>query len=691
MKYHDFLYVAGAVMPHDKIKRNDASYNAGFLVSKLYTDQEKAILESGVVKNIPIYDRVIGKKSKRQLDVEARTKAFEALNFRSKLIREAASQRDERLRLVKGRKSPTDPFRLRRERQIKSLRLLDRVRRPKSVLESSEAYFNHDGLYRSTESSTPYVFNQNGKLSRGETKRAAIAMHLMHRDWSNSYKLQAITQTPSSAAPDVNTGERFTEKLSSRSVRNIFEAAAYTSACHGGFTSFLTLTFTKAQRLAIFGGMTDGEEYVSAGAHHPIGYKRNMVTKRARAGEKKVGDPIVDIAGEYWTIPSKDRPIPRVMNQGGMIAGDYCDIKSKPSQVFTMEKTLETSIGKEVSRFLDAAKKLYQRGWVADHTRKTDPESDAPYSDLAKVKVPKHVKASEFGPSLEPADFHYIWVAECPENEDGEPNPHVHVLLRWTVPQNLFSPWAKRLEKIWGHGFAKLERIRKPQAAGTYIIKAVGYAAKGEDASQGLIKGNRYSIAKCSRAPAWECLASFDADNMTAIIKELGYRLEQWKKPIKRKVNKLHVAKAQTIKAQAIAKQQNKPEEYRNKLLQRIIRLEKETQKLNQTMKERGVHVSTTNRFCITFEGEQSKQKIDQFLVWAAGARGWSLSCRDMDMTDIKANADDFYRDHYVAFKDKQAYWKQVLQEEERRYIEEIDEREVNYWKSVQYQDLGYG
>lgn len=77
--------------------------------------------------------------------------------------------------------------------------------------------------------------------------------------------------------------------------------------------------------------------------------------------------------------------------------------------------------------------------------------------------------------------------------------------------------------------------------------------------------------------------------------------------------------------------------------------------------------------------------------MWAAGARGWSLSCRDMDMTDIKANADDFYRNHYVAFKDKQAYWKQVLQEEERRYIEELDEREVNYWKSVQYQDLGYG
>ncbi|HHF3091087.1 TPA: hypothetical protein ACPJ1J_004892, partial [Vibrio alginolyticus] len=114
-------------------------------------------------------------------------------------------------------------------------------------------------------------------------------------------------------------------------------------------------------------------------------------------------------------------------------------------------------------------------------------------------------------------------------------------------------PWAKRLEKIWGHGFAKLERIKKPKAAGSYIIKAVGYAAKGENADQGLIKGNRYNIAKCSRAPAWETLASFEAGNMTAIIKELGYKLEQWKKPIKRQIRKLRNAKEQTIKAKAIA------------------------------------------------------------------------------------------------------------------------------------------
>ncbi|MDN3683915.1 hypothetical protein QW180_07745 [Vibrio sinaloensis] len=53
---------------------------------------------------------------------------------------------------------------------------------------------------------------------------------------------------------------------------------------------------------------------------------------------------------------------------------------------------------------------------------------------------------------------------------------------------------------------------------------------KGENADQGLIRGNRYNIARCSRAPAWETLATFEADNITAVIKELGYKLEQWKK-----------------------------------------------------------------------------------------------------------------------------------------------------------------
>ncbi|MFB1092589.1 hypothetical protein ACEWH9_00255, partial [Vibrio diabolicus] len=157
-----------------------------------------------------------------------------------------------------------------------------------------------------------------------------ISMQLMHRSWNETYKFQAVTETPSSAAPSENSGERFSEKLTSRSVSKIFEAGAYTAACHGGFSTFLTLTFTKAQRMAIFGGMLDGSECVSMGSHHPINYKRNMVTVHPKRGEKKVDQPITDIGGEYWLFPTLDSKRVKAMNQGSVIVGPYCDLKQKP-------------------------------------------------------------------------------------------------------------------------------------------------------------------------------------------------------------------------------------------------------------------------------------------------------------------------------------------------------------------------
>ncbi|MDW2141807.1 hypothetical protein H7696_05480 [Vibrio alginolyticus] len=681
MNQSDLLYIGGAVMPLDRIKNNDASYKAGFLGSKIYSDQEQALLDSGMVKKIAIYDRVPNRKSKRERDLQERTDFYKSVNYCSKHDREAAARIAEEYRLVKGRKSPTEKFRHRKDKQIRQLMSLSKSLRPKNIVSNTDANFSHDALYEANERSKPSILNQNGKRAKGEPNKIPISMQLMHRSWNETYKFQAVTETPSSAAPAENCGERFSEKLTSRSVSKIFEAGAYTAACHGGFSTFLTLTFTKAQRMAIFGGMLDGSDCVSMGSHHPIIYKRNMVTEHPKRDEKKMARPITDIGGEYWLFPTRDSKRVKVMNQNGVIAGPYCDLKQKPKQEFSMEKTLETTIGKEVSRFLDGAKKMYQRGWVADHTIQIDTDSGQKYCDLTHEKVAKYVQPSDVGPTNQPADFHYIWVAECPANEDGEPNPHVHILLRWTVPEHLFSPWAKRLEKIWGHGFAKLERIKKPKAAGSYIIKAVGYAAKGENADQGLIKGNRYNIAKCSRAPAWETLASFEAGNMTAIIKELGYKLEQWKKPIKRQIRKLRNAKEQTIKAKAIAKKQHKPEEYQNKLYQRIIRLEKKAEKLSQNLHSRGVHVNTSNRFCITFEGELAKDKVDKFMVWAAGARGWSLNCRDLDLSDIKQDASHFYQSEYQRFKENQSYWQSLLHESIPHM--EVDESELSYWYSI--------
>lgn len=89
------------------------------------------------------------------------------------------------------------------------------------------------------------------------------------------------------------------------------------------------------------------------------------------------------------------------------------------------------------------------------------------------------------------SDFAYIWVAENPRGE----NPHVHLLTSASVSRSEFLSWAGWLESLWGHGWVHIERIRVPEAAGRYILKAVGYLGKGSDGSQGPIRGRRYGVS----------------------------------------------------------------------------------------------------------------------------------------------------------------------------------------------------
>ncbi|OLQ71217.1 hypothetical protein BIT28_03360 [Photobacterium proteolyticum] len=638
---NDLLYVAGAVQPHDK---TEAALSRGFLGSDFQRQNH--------IGNI---------KALNSFFASEQVKHEESLpEFDAEHIREAAARSDENNRLVQGRKSPTHP----QQAQLDKILLQERkLQRGSCVLDSIESVYNHEALYAITEregGAKILPFADEATSNAPEVSPASV--RLMNREWSGQYKVQYYTQTPASAAPDAVCGERFTEKLTKRAVKNIFESAAYVSACHGGFTTFLTLTFSQEQRCKIFGGMN------ATATETPIDIQKNMA------------DPVTNIAGPYCDIDfSADDPAAtvnilddgtvKVLNGNREIAGDYTPLCNRPKELYTLTKTAESTIGKEVSRFMDGVKKMYHRGWVADHTVEVDAESGAKFCPLPKVEtqIAGYRKAGEFGPTKEPANFHYIWVAECPANDDGEPNPHVHVLLNWSVPQQLFSAWANRIEGIWGNGFAHLERIRESKAAGTYIIKAVGYAAKGDNADQGLIKGNRYNIARCSRAPAWECIASFEADNMAAIIKECGYKLEQWKKPLSRTLHRIEKQLNQTVKARAIAKKAKKPQQEINKLKGRIIRLENQARATRDQMKARCVHASTKNLFCIAFDGEQAGNKAYDFLLWAAGARGWSMSPRTDDtdylevLREAKLAAWDRYQHSYHRFREKRAYWHSVL------------------------------
>ncbi len=120
----------------------------------------------------------------------------------------------------------------------------------------------------------------------------------------------------------------------------------------------------------------------------------------------------------------------------------------------------------------------------------------------------------------------YIWVAENVRNE----NPHVHMLTSYSVPRSEFDAFAVHLESLWGHGFAKIERVRKPEKAGRYIMKALGYTMKGADDDQGTVIGNRYGISR-RILPKYELLDAFDcsraADNLRLLQGEMTEDIEE--------------------------------------------------------------------------------------------------------------------------------------------------------------------
>ncbi|MBF4249039.1 hypothetical protein EA004_29395, partial [Vibrio anguillarum] len=102
-----------------------------------------------------------------------------------------------------------------------------------------------------------------------------------------------------------------------------------------------------------------------------------------------------------------------------------------------------------------------------------------------------------------------------------------------------------------------------------------------------LIKGNRYNIARCSRAPNWDVLAAFDVDNMASIIRECGYKLEKWRKPLEKEINRKKFKKDELIKVFAI---ENKKGEKKKifKLQSLIKRLETEITEHKEILKSRG-------------------------------------------------------------------------------------------------------
>ena len=452
------------------------------------------------------------------------------------------------------------------------------------------------------------------KSPTGANDRKTVA-RFYARQWSGEQRVSVESFTRLQDAPAPNVGDRWTEALTARAVRAIIDAGAYVATVREGFTTFLTLTFDDAARARI----------LKVRALHQI--------EPGKPGQE-CGEHRAE--GKFCHLPN---------------AGDFCSGIRAAGRFSRVDFNTESTIGQEVSRFFDAMQKMYQRGWIWEPTQA---EQEQCLFEMKPEKMPPRwdVRHSEFGPCRVPEKLDFIWVAENPDrweyvtNYHGETcksntaagtNPHVHVLMRWNVPRLYFQGWAERIEKLWGQGFAHLEKIRNPQAAGNYLLKALGYMTKGAHSfdpntgelciNQGRIRGNRYNISASARAPGWECIAEFEAERMGQVVREIGLLQKKIQNEITEQLQQAREAQKTDRKRLSIMEKaaRIRPEvkaRHIARLQSRLNRWDSEVKALqNQKQSE-----AWGNAYKLTF---RNAAQVQQFLQYAITARGWQAKAVD--------------------------------------------------------------
>lgn len=482
-------------------------------------------------------------------------------------------------------------------------------------------------------------------------KDTKTCVRMFNQEWSGKYKFNLVTGAlGSKVAPPVTGGERITKELTKNASRNILESGAYLSATRAGYTTFLTLTFDEKSRQNL--------EKLT-----PI--NRN-VTKRYKNESSENGGGLYDIEC-IGGVPHCLGDTEHVKN-----ATRYSNAFESSGAFTPVAFEPKTTIGREVSRFFDGAQKIYQRGFVPesitetreyawgkvkcqqpnaekiqpafvmycpDIVSKKNATGEVPYGfenalDFEKYNPRKHVDSEYlennacFGSKEKAAPLDYMWVAEQPTGENGNKNPHVHVLMRWQVKPELFQAWAKRLESLWGHGFAKLERIKTPEAASNYLLKAVGYLTKGVANDQGEIKGNRFGISASARSPKFECIGEFYADNFLAILGELREKLSRKKAAASSKINaKIN---SQGTPRAAIAKLVNvnkkTPSEARTLHIERLKKQLIDTDESVKAEQEYINQLPFINDYSI---GGMNEEQASDFLSWAMRERWWNAEVKE--------------------------------------------------------------
>ncbi len=367
----------------------------------------------------------------------------------------------EKHRLVKGPISPT-PEQI-EEKNQKLLAVGERLAHSKDL----KNLHRHNMAMAEIESlQIPFGSSSEHEFKRMETplETAGTKTVIERREWCDEYRIR--TEVEAGQQVTAPEGPRETTMLSSRGAKNIAESCAYVAAERRGYTTFATMTFRDEAVASM--------EYSAGGEYCQLS-DRPKYTKGHTPSEKSR-----IYSGQYSRFSDKPKswkPWSTIPVQAPSSAGD---------------KELRTTIQKEVSRCLDAWQKIYKRG----------------------------IPAAGIQGNTDTLD--YVWVVEVPESEGRERNPHVHILMRWKVPFEKFRPWAERLERAWGQGFATLEKIKDPQAAGAYMAKAAGYLCKASGKEdQGVVIGNRYGISEKARAPEWEKIGEGQLHIMGQLIADV--------------------------------------------------------------------------------------------------------------------------------------------------------------------------
>lgn len=423
---------------------------------------------------------------------------------------------------------------------------------------------------------------QGSKCPTGHTEAVNPPVHdpaarliVEHREWSDEYRVRLKMDVSEDQTPPEQSGPRITSMLTERGARALWDSCDYVATEYGGYTTFLTLTLDAEARERI--ERRTVAPYAKGKAGEWVGLREETDAAPVRA------------SGEWCEVGCAGQWV-----GGEQAAGLFCRVSWG----------WESSIQREVSRFLEGAAKMRRRGWVA---------RDENGAVIERVEG-------------DAAPWLACWVAENPLNADGERNPHVHVLMRWSVPRRLFPAWARRLESLWGQGFAHLEKLRRGRAAGYYMAKAAGYLSKAANAGpegraqgveagkvdeatgellldQGPIRGNRYGISQPARAPDWYELGEESREAWHV----MGYLIKRAHAAYQRRVQKLR-AERDAGKA-ALKACPPKDAAARRRAHRRVW-------SPRAKLRRAGVAVGRWQVVC------KGRAKLDEWFAWARG-KGW--------------------------------------------------------------------